>query len=56
MRVKNTSVDDIELIYELSQKIIDSFKKQEKSIMDKLYEFEGIRNVNLICQNDELGR
>lgn len=56
LRVNNTSKDSLEYIYELSQNMLKETKKQEKSIIDILYELEGVSNVNLVCQNDEINR
>lgn len=56
LRVKNTSPETVEYIYELSQVIINAANKNEESITDKLYKDEGIANVNVVCQNDEINR
>lgn len=55
LRVKNTTPETIELIYELSKKIENKASSKEKSISDKLYELSGIEYVNLVEQNDEIG-
>lgn len=55
LRVKNTTPETIELIYELSKKIENKSSNKEKSISDKLYELSGIEYVNLVEQNDEIG-
>ena len=57
IRVKNSTKDSIEFIFELSNKSINSAKKvNSESIMDELYKVEDVKYVNLVCQNDELYR
>ena len=53
LKVKNSSADNAEYIYELSDALL---KKMGGSavISGKLYELSGVRNVNLVCQNDEI--
>ena len=55
LRVKNTTPETIEFIYELSKKIENKTLDKEKSISDTLYELSGIEYVNLVEQNDEIG-
>lgn len=56
-RVENSTIDTVEEIYEVSQKVLDkSKKKSPESITDKLYKIEGVQSVNLVCQNDEINR
>ena len=55
LRVKNTTPETIELIYELSKKVESKSSSKEKSISDKLYELSGVEYVNLVEQNDEIG-
>lgn len=56
LRVKNTSKNSVELIYELSAKLIKTSESNVNSITEKLYDLEGISNVNIVCQNDEINR
>ncbi|MBR2309259.1 MAG: DUF4956 domain-containing protein [Oscillospiraceae bacterium] len=53
LRVRNTTEDTMELIYEVSS---SALKKVEKdiSITDGLYELGGIEYVNIVMQNDEV--
>jgi len=53
-RVQNTTEYSVELIYELSRKMVERSNKNEKSIMDVLYEIGCIEYVNLVTQNDEI--
>ena len=54
LRVKNTSRESIELIYEMPRKIYLLSHKKEKSIAEMLYELESIEYVNIVTQNDEI--
>ena len=57
VRVKNSTKDSIEYIFELSNKILKKAQKvNNDSIMDQLYKLEQIDYVNVVCQNDELYR
>ena len=53
LRVKNTTEDTMELIYEVSSSLL---KKREKviNIIDALYDLGGIEYVNILMQNDEI--
>ena len=55
-RVKNTTVDSVEFIFEISKGNLDkSAKRAEKPITDTLYEMGGVEYVNIVAQNDEIG-
>ena len=54
LRVKNTSRESIEVIYEMPRKIYLLSNKKEKSIAEMLYELESIEYVNIVTQNDEI--
>lgn len=55
LRVKNTTRDSIELIYEMPRKThMLANNKKEKSISELLYELETIEYVNIVSQNDEI--
>ena len=53
LRVKNTTEDTMELIYEVSSSLL---KKTEKdiNIIDALYDLGGIEYANIVMQNDEI--
>ena len=53
LRVKNTTEDSMELIYEVSSSLL---KKKEKDInvVDDIYDLGGIEYVNIVMQNDEI--
>lgn len=54
MRVQNTTEDDFELIYELSQKTLKSVAGDSHIVSDELYKIGRIEYVNLVMQNDEV--
>lgn len=56
-RVENTTVDSVEEIYEVSEKILKKAKaKNSGAVSEQLYKIEGVQSVNLVCQNDEINR
>lgn len=60
LRVKNTTENSVEFIYEISKRILEksteAHKGQEKkqSITDILYEIGNIEYCNIVMQNDEI--
>ena len=54
LRVKNTTVDSLELIYELNKRTYNLTYKSGKNITQLLYEKEGLEYVNIVTQNDEI--
>mgnify|MGYP002534689587 CR=1 FL=1 len=55
-RVKNTTEDSVELIYELSKRTLDKARKRNDGpITDALYALGGVEYVNIVAQNDEIG-
>jgi uncharacterized membrane protein YhiD involved in acid resistance len=54
MKVKNTTEDSVEYIFEISKNIIKKLQIRE-DIVDVLYKLENIEYVNLVLQNDEIG-
>lgn len=54
LRVKNTTKESVEFIYELSRKNSDRADQNERSISDILYDLGNIEYVNLVTQNDEI--
>lgn len=54
-RVKNTTENSVEFIYEISKRVLDrSGKGKEKSIIDAIYEIGNIEYCNIVMQNDEI--
>lgn len=57
LRVKNTTENTVEFIYELSKRTLDrsgTGKNREKRITDAIYEIGNIEYCNLVMQNDEI--
>ena len=54
LRVKNTTDDSVEFIYEISRKQLEAGNKKEKSIVDAVYEIGNIEYFNIVAQNDEI--
>ncbi len=54
LRVENTTSDTVELIYELTQRLVRKAEKNERNIPDSIYRLENIEYVNLVMQNDEI--
>lgn len=60
LRVKNTTENSVEFIYEISKRILERSGKLKnsvgkgKSITDALYEIGNIEYCNLVMQNDEI--
>ena len=54
LRVKNTSRESVELIFEMPRRIYMKSNKKEKSITEMIYELEAIEYVNIVTQNDEI--
>ncbi len=60
LRVKNTTENTAEFIYEISKRMLDHAEKNQrgnnigKSITDAVYELGNIEYCNLVMQNDEI--
>lgn len=55
-RVKNTTSDSVEFIFEFTNKAFNRFQKRaEAPITDTLYGLGGVEFVNVVVQNDEIG-
>lgn len=56
LRVKNTTEDSVELIYEISRRALAQAQVLGKpTLTESLYELENIDYVNIVAQNDEIG-
>lgn len=55
LKVNNSTKDKVELIYEISEKAIKK-NKNNNSINEVIYDLGDIDCVNVVCQNDEIGR
>lgn len=56
LRVKNTTSDRVEYIFELSEKVIEKSSTKELSINKILYNIDGINSVNIVCQNEDINQ
>lgn len=54
IRVENTTEDTVELIYELTQKVLQKAEKQTPDISAGLYALGNVEYVNFVVQNDEV--
>lgn len=54
LRVKNTTPESVELIYEISEKILEKATKKNPELTNVFYTIEGIEYVNFVMQNDEI--
>ncbi len=55
LRVKNTTEENVEVIYEISSRALAKAEKNNMTIIDKLYDLQGIEYLNLVVQNDDIG-
>ena len=53
LRVKNTTEETMELIYEVSSKTLKKVEK-DTNVTDALYDLGGVEYVNIVMQNDEV--
>lgn len=56
LRVKSQRRESAEYIYELSAGIIARAKKNHTDLNDALMQIEGVEDVKLVCQNEEMSR
>lgn len=54
LKVKNTTEDNIELIYEISRKILNKADSRGGMISDDIYAIGGIEYFNIVMQNDDI--
>lgn len=60
LRVKNTTENSVEFIYEISKRVLDDSEKYQKAsgknktITDAIYEIGNIEYCNFVMQNDEI--
>jgi len=54
LRVKNTTPESVEFIYEMDRSTYNRTYKGEKSITQLLYAKDGMEYVNIVTQNDEI--
>jgi len=56
LRVKNTTTETVQYIYELSRTVYGKPRTGDKGINDVLYAVEGVRQVDLVMQSEEVGQ
>lgn len=54
LKVKNTTADSIELIFEMSRSTYNLTYKRDEGVTEKLYRLEGVEYVNIVTQSDEI--
>ncbi|MCL2392701.1 MAG: DUF4956 domain-containing protein [Oscillospiraceae bacterium] len=54
LRVKNTTPESVEFIFEMGRNTYNRTYKSEKNITQLLYEKDGVEYVNIVTQNDEI--
>lgn len=54
LRVENTTEEHVELIYELTQRLLRRAEKATPDIPASIYALGNIDYVNLVMQNDEV--
>lgn len=54
LRVENTTEDTVELIYEITQKLLRRAEQTTPDIPGSIYSLRSIDYVNLVMQNDEV--
>lgn len=54
LKVRNTTEENIELIYEMTRKVYERAYKKEMDVTDKLYALGGVEYVNIVAQSDEI--
>ena len=54
MRVRNTTKNNVEMIYEISSEILRRAEIGKHSVCDKIYELGNVEYVNIVMQNDEI--
>ena len=56
LRVKNTTEDSVEFIFEVSKGVLDSAQREAgASLTEKIYALGAVEYVNVVSQNDEIG-
>ncbi len=54
LRVRNTTRERVEIIYEISSELLQYAERGKHSVCDKIYELGEIEYVNIVMQNDEI--
>lgn len=54
LKVKNTTAESAELIFEMPRSTYQITYKKDQDIVDKLYDLGGVEYVNIVTQSDEI--
>ena len=54
LKVKNTTNESAELIFEMPRSAYQVTYKRDQDITDKLYALGGVEYVNIVAQSDEI--
>lgn len=54
LKVKNTTADIVELIYEMPRSVYQVNYKKDRDLTDRLYTLSGVEYVNVVTQSDEI--
>lgn len=54
LRVRNTTDETVEFIYELTSGTLSKAEKENANLTDSIYELGGVEYVNIVMQNDEI--
>lgn len=54
LRVRNTTDETVEFIYELTSKTLNRVEQENTNLTDCIYELGGVEYVNIVMQNDEV--
>lgn len=54
LRVRNTTDDTVEFIYELTSKTLRKAESENTGLTDSIYALGGVEYVNIVMQNDEV--
>jgi hypothetical protein len=56
LRVRNTTRDRVEMIYEISSELLQRSERGKHNVCDAIYELGEIEYVNIVMLNDEISR
>jgi hypothetical protein len=55
-KVKNSTVETVEYIFQLSTKLIYASQENDQTINEVLFEIDGVEVVNVVSQNEEISQ
>lgn len=54
LRVRNTTPETVEFIYEINSKLLQKVESANPNIIDSIYDLGAVEYVNIVMQNDEV--